>query len=295
VAIAAFALEAHGLWKQYGRTTALRDVSLGVPWQSVTGLVGPNGAGKTTLMKAWVGFLRPNAGRVRVAGFDPIRRRADVVARVAYVAQRPMLYREVRVADHLHLAARWRGWFDHDRARRWLAAFGIDPDRPVGTLSGGQQAQVSLAVALGTGAPILILDEALSHLDPLARHDFLHVLRSAVAEDGRTAVLSSHVVADLEQVCDRIVVLGLGTKLLDAPLAELRQGYRIVPGWDAAGPGEEPVGPLPQGGGFVVRLAAGHPETSPAGLASVEQVVLAYLGSQRAQVQGVGVSSVLPK
>lgn len=287
MADAVWALEADGLWKRYGGTTALRAVSVGVPWRSVTGLVGPNGAGKTTLMKAWVGFLRPDAGRVRVDGLDPIEDRSGVVARVGYVAQRPMLYREVRVADHLHLAARWRGRFDEDRARRWLDAFGIAADRRVGTLSGGQQAQVTLAIALGTMAPILILDEPLAHLDPLARQDFLHVLRSAVAEDGRTAILSSHVVADIEQVCDRIIVLGLGSKLLDAPLSELRERYRVVADPEGA-PGEEPVGPLPRDVGFVVRLGADRSDAGPGRTASVEEVVLAYLGAHRAESGGIG-------
>ena len=201
--------EAHGLGKRYRRRQwALRDVDVSVPAGSITALVGPNGAGKSTLIKAGIGFERPTAGRVFVDGVDPWKERGRAIRRVGYVPQSPSLYRELTVDDHVRLAATLRRGFDVDLARRRLDQLAIPLTSRADELSGGQQAQVGLALALGTRAPVLLLDEPLASLDPLARREFLHVLVDAVRADGATALLSSHVITDIEQACDRLLVLG---------------------------------------------------------------------------------------
>ena len=232
-----FALEAHGIGKRYRRRRpwALRDLDLAVPTGSITALVGPNGAGKSTLIKGCIGFERPTAGRLLVDGVDPWRDRAEALRRVGYVPQAASLYRELSVADHLSLAARWRPGFDRGDAERRLDQLDIPLDARADELSGGQQAQVGLAIALGTRAPVLLLDEPLASLDPLARREFLHVLVDAVRASGATALLSSHVITDIEQACDRLVVLGGGRPLLDVSMEAARAGHRVVDGRRAAG------------------------------------------------------------
>lgn len=210
------ALEARGIGKRYGaRLWALRSVDLSIPSGSITALVGPNGAGKSTLIKSWVGFERPTEGNVAVLGVDPWRHRRIAVLLLGYVPQQPGLYRELSVDDHLALARTLRRSFEPSVARRRLKQLGIRLDARPSELSGGQQAQVSLAIALGTRAPVLLLDEPLAGLDPLARREFLSVLTEEVRDDGATAVLSSHIITDIEAACDRLVVLGAGRKLLD--------------------------------------------------------------------------------
>jgi ABC-2 type transport system ATP-binding protein len=162
------ALRADGLTKRYGSTVALQNVTLAIPSGSVTALVGPNAAGKSTLIKTFVGFERPTSGRVTIVGIDPAQDRGTALAHIGYIPQTPALYREYTVADHLDLAARLRPGFDRAAAVERLSALAI-PARARGSeLSGGQQAQVGLAVAIGTGADILLLDEPLASLDPLA-------------------------------------------------------------------------------------------------------------------------------
>ena len=241
------ALEAIGLTKQYRRgTLALSNVSLEVAPGSITALVGPNAAGKSTLIRTWVGFEQPTSGSVRVAGIDPASDPAAALRHVGYVPQQPALYRELTTADHLDLAAHLRPGFDRAVAERHLDYLAIPLRARATTLSGGQQAQVMLAVALGTRADVLLLDEPLASLDPLARSEFLTVLRTAVREGGSTALLSSHIVTDVEQVCDRLIVLGIGRVLLDDGLAHAVAGHGVRSG-DA----------FPTAGGSV-QCAVGH-------------------------------------
>ncbi|MEX1156604.1 MAG: ABC transporter ATP-binding protein, partial [Chloroflexota bacterium] len=188
-------LEAHALAKRYGRRTwALTGIDLAIPQGGITALVGPNAAGKSTLIKTWVGFERPTRGGVTVAGIDPWKDRSAVLGMVGYVPQSPALYDGLSVNDHLDLAVQLRPDFDRPYARQRLDQLGIPGDQGAKSLSGGQQAQVALALALGTRAKILLLDEPLASLDPLARREFLHVLTDAVRADGATALLSSHIV-----------------------------------------------------------------------------------------------------
>ena len=205
-------LETHDIGKRYGRRRwALRHVDIAVPDGSITALVGPNGSGKSTLLKAWVGFERPTEGHLTVDGVDPWRDRGGAIQRLGYVPQAPSLYRELTVEEHVTMAATLRPGFDPAVARRRLDDLDIPLTSRADELSGGQQAQVGLALALGVRAPVLLLDEPLASLDPLARREFLHVLTDAVRADGSTALLSSHVITDIEQACDRLLVLGGGS------------------------------------------------------------------------------------
>lgn len=282
------ALEAVGLTKRYGRGIwALRGVDLRVPEGSVTALVGPNAAGKSTLIKSWVGFERPTAGTVRVHGVDPWRDRAGALAHIGYVPQAPSLYRDLTVSDHLAMAGDLRRGFDRAAALERLDQLAIPADARAGGLSGGQQAQVHLAIALGTRAQVLLLDEPLASLDPLARREFLQVLNDAVRADGVTALLSSHVITDIEQACDRLVVLGVGRKLYDGSVAEAMAAHRVGPVDATPQPGNVPaVATFAEADGRLSTLYAtlyaanGAPPqgTRPA---SLEEIVMGYLVSGR--------------
>jgi ABC-2 type transport system ATP-binding protein len=222
------ALSANRLSMRYGRRAeALRDVDLELSGAGLTGLVGPNGAGKSTLIKIWAGLERPTGGRAAVMGSDPWRDRRRALAHVGYVPQVAALYRDLTVADHLSLARVERQRFDIGLSRRYLTDFEVPLDARSGDLSGGQRAQVSLALALGMRTPVLLLDEPLASLDPVARRQILHVLASDVAASGAVALLSSHVVGDIEEACDRIVLLGRGAILLDASLASAVSTHRV--------------------------------------------------------------------
>jgi len=198
------ALAAHGLSKRFKKKVALDAVDLTVPAGSVTALVGPNGAGKTTLIRVCMAFERPNSGRVEVDGVDPWKHRSEALRRVGYVPQTPAVYRGLSVQDHLAMARSLHSGFDSEIARRRLDQLGIPLEQRADTLSGGQAAQLGLAVALGTRARILLLDEPLANLDPLARREFIQVLLDAVRTEGSTALLSSHIVTDVEDACDRL-------------------------------------------------------------------------------------------
>jgi ABC-2 type transport system ATP-binding protein len=272
--------EAHGLGKRYRRRHwALRDVDVVVPPGSITALVGPNGAGKSTLIKAGVGFERPTAGRVLVDGVDPWKDRGEAIRRVGYVPQSPSLYRELTVDDHVGLAVSLRPGFDVDLARRRLDQLAIPLTSRADELSGGQQAQVGLALALGTRAPVLLLDEPLASLDPLARREFLHVLVDAVRADGATALLSSHVITDIEQACDRLLVLGGGRKLLDLSIADSIAHHRIV---EVRAPDDVVVGTFMDTDGGLLSLIRTSSEAALRGrAATLEEVVLGHLAAGR--------------
>jgi ABC-2 type transport system ATP-binding protein len=279
-------LETHDVGKRYGRHRwALRHLDLAVPDGSITALVGPNGSGKSTLLKSWVAFERPTEGRVLVDGIDPARHRAAALARIGYVPQAPSLYRELTVDQHVILARTLRPGFDAALARRRLDDLAIPLTSRADTLSGGQQAQVGLALALGTRAPVLLLDEPLASLDPLARREFLHVLVDAVRADGMTALLSSHVITDIEQACDRLLVLGGGRRLLDLPIAGAIAEHRVV----ASDVGERSgtvVGTFPDSDGCPLDLVAEAPSLGRP--ATLEEVVLGHLAAGRAPRAGHG-------
>jgi ABC-2 type transport system ATP-binding protein len=223
------AVEAAGLAKRYRRTWALRDCTLAIPAGHVTALVGPNGAGKTTLLNLVVGLTAPTAGRVTILGGRPAGSAAARAA-VAFVAQDAPLYRNLSVADTLHLARDLNLRWDQRRAAGRLAELGIPLRRRVGRLSGGQQAQLALTLAVARLPELVILDEPLARLDPLARHEFMASLMSAVAEDGLSVLFSSHVVAELERVADYLIVLSDGRVQMAGPVEDLLARHRVLTG-----------------------------------------------------------------
>ena len=200
------AIEARGLGRRNGPREALAHGTLDVPAGRVTGLVGPNGAGKTTLLRLAGGMLAPTSGTIEVCGGRPGSGPAQL-AKVGYVAQDTPVYAGLSVAEHLRLGARLNPRWDAAVARARVERLGLDPAQKAGKLSGGQRAQLALTLGLAKRPELLLLDEPVASLDPLARRDFLAVLMEAVAEQELGVVLSSHLVADLERVCDHLVVL----------------------------------------------------------------------------------------
>jgi ABC-2 type transport system ATP-binding protein len=199
-------LTAIGLGKQYGRRWALSDCTLAIPAGQVVGLVGPNGAGKTTLLHLAVGLLQPTSGAIEVLGGPPADGPTQL-GRVGFVAQDTPTYAGLSVADHLHLGAWLNPTWNRELAEHRIEQLGLDPKQKAGKLSGGQRAQLALTLAIAKRPELLILDEPVAGLDPLARREFLQGLMAVVAEYGVSVVLSSHLLADLERVCDYLVVL----------------------------------------------------------------------------------------
>jgi ABC-2 type transport system ATP-binding protein len=199
-------IAASGLGKQYRHTWALRDCTLAIPEGHVVGLVGPNGAGKTTLLCLATGMLAPTRGTITVLGERPAAGPAQL-ARVGFVAQDTAVYARLTVADHLRLGAWLNPGWDDDLARQRIGQLALDPKQRAGSLSGGQRAQLALTMAMAKRPELLILDEPVASLDPLARREFLQGLMETVAEQRLSVVLSSHLVADLERVCDYVVAL----------------------------------------------------------------------------------------
>jgi ABC-2 type transport system ATP-binding protein len=282
------ALETTGLGKRYRRTWALKDCTLAVPEGRVAALVGPNGAGKTTLLHLAVGLLKPTSGSIRL--LDRHSGSPGLLERVGFVAQDSPLYRDFTVADLLTFGRKLNRRFDPALARERLDQLGIPMDRRAGKLSGGQRAQVALALALAKQPELLLLDEPLASLDPLARREFLQTLMGGVAEQGVTVVLSSHLLADLERVCDYLIVLARGQVQVLGAVDDLLDQHRLL-----VGPYRDPGFPIP-GVAQVVRSSHTDRQTSllvrtagaitdPAWKAheiSLEDLVLAYLADPTA-------------
>ena len=224
------AIAADQLGKRYGTRWALHDCTLEVPAGSVTALVGPNGAGKTTLLHLIVGLTEPTDGSITVLGASPRAQPTRVLPRIGFVAQDHPLERRFRVGEMLTLGRKLNPRWDDALALEWLRARGIALDRRVGELSGGQQAQVALALAIAKRPEVLILDEPAAALDPLARREFLQALMEAVVERELTVLMSSHLLADLERVCDRLVVLAAGGVQLIGPIDEIVASHRLLVG-----------------------------------------------------------------
>jgi ABC-2 type transport system ATP-binding protein len=196
-------LRAQGLGKRYRQRWALSDCTLEVPAGRIVGLVGPNGAGKSTLLNLAVGLLEPSAGTIEVLGEPPGARLADV----GFVAQDTPVYPALSVGDHLRLGERLNPRWDAALACERIARLGLDLRQRAGRLSGGQRAQMALTLGIAKRPRLLVLDEPVASLDPLARREFLQHLMEAVAEHELSVVLSSHLVSDLERVCDHLIVL----------------------------------------------------------------------------------------
>ena len=222
-------IEAGGLGKRYRKLWALADCTLTIPAGHVVGLVGPNGAGKTTLLHLATGMLAPTTGTIEVLGGRPASGPAQL-ARVGYLAQDPPVYAGLPVADHLRLGAHLNPGWDAEMARRRIDQLDLDPGQKAGKLSGGQRAQLALTLALGKRPELLILDEPVASLDPLARREFLQDLMETVAEQQVSVVLSSHLISDLERVCDYVIVLVDSRVRGAGPVDELLAAHHLLSG-----------------------------------------------------------------
>ena len=276
-------IEASGLGKRYGSTWALRECTLAIPAGHVAALVGPNGAGKTTLLNLAVGLAAPSAGGVTVLGGLPAGSRAALDG-IAFVAQDTPLYKNLSAADMLHLTANLNRRFDQHYAQTRLGELGIPLKRKAGKLSGGQQAQLALTLALARRPRLLVLDEPVAMLDPVARHDFMATVLTAAADDGVSVVLSSHVLAELERVADYLIMMSQGRVQVAGEVDGLLASHRVLtgPAAEADRYAERPVVHVRRGEAqahLLVRATADDPvppgwEAHPVGL---EELTLAYL------------------
>ncbi|HEU5437826.1 MAG TPA: ABC transporter ATP-binding protein [Ktedonobacterales bacterium] len=291
------ALETNSLGRRYGRRWALRDCTFELPAGRVAALVGPNGAGKTTLLHLAVGLLASSAGTIRVFGASPWEHPKSVLPRVGFVAQDHPLYRGFTVAETLELGRRLNPRWDGALALRRLNRLGIPFEQRAGKLSGGQKAQVALALALAKHPDLVLLDEPLASLDPLARRDFLRALAEAVEEDGVTVLLSSHIIGDLERVCDSLILLSAAHVQIAGEIAAIRREHTLLRG---PRDGASAVAAVEAEGMVVERsMADGRatllvrsnpPHALPDGWeareATLEEIVLAYLGQGASDLAG---------
>ena len=276
-------IETSGLSKRYRSTWALRECTLAIPDGHVAALVGPNGAGKTTLLSLAVGLAAPSAGAVTVLGGRPAGSRGALDG-IAFVAQDTPMYKNLSAADMLHLTRNLNRRFDQRYAETRLGELGIPLKRKAGKLSGGQQAQLALTLALARRPRLLLLDEPVVMLDPIARHDFMAIVLTAAADDGVSVVLSSHVLAELERVADYLILMSRGRVQVAAEVDDLLAGHRMLtgPAAEAERYAERPVVHARRGEAqahLLVRATADDPvppgwEAHPVGL---EELALAYL------------------
>jgi len=282
------AITTTGLTKHYGKLAALSDCTITVPEGRISALIGPNGAGKTTLLRLEAGLARPTSGQVTVNGGTP-RQDPAFLADIGYLAQEIPLYRRLSAADHIQAGAHLNPRWDGESVRERLRGLKIPLDRPVGKLSGGQRAQVALALILAKRPRLLLLDEPVAALDPLARRNFLALLADGVAEGGLTVVMSSHLVADLERVCDHIVMLSASRVQVCGDIDDVLAEHQVL-----VGPNKDTSAierdhhvvqatRTPRQASLLVRLNG--PVIDPAFQVSdvgLEELVLAYLGQDAA-------------
>jgi ABC-2 type transport system ATP-binding protein len=282
------AVEARALGKQYGRRWALSDCTLSIPTRHVAGLVGPNGAGKTTLLNLATGMLAPTTGSVEVLGGKPASGPGQL-ARVGYVAQDTPVYAGLSVADHLRLGAHMNPGWDDSLAHKRVQQLDLDPAQKAGKLSGGQRAQLALTLAIAKRPELLILDEPIASLDPLARREFLQILMESTAEQELSVLMSSHLVADLERVCDYLIVLVASRVQVDGETDDLLASHHLL-----TGPRRD-LSTLPASqqviseshtdrqSTFLVRSSEPiHDPSWSVGNLDLEDLVLAYMGNAKA-------------
>jgi ABC-2 type transport system ATP-binding protein len=221
------AIETNDLTKRFRSVWALQNCTVAVPEGRVSGLVGANGAGKTTLMRLLAGLSRPTSGRLAVNGRVPADD-AEFLAGIGYLAQEVPLYRRWTATDHLALGAHMNRVWDQALTLDRLRRLNIPLDRPIEALSGGMRAQVALALALGKRPRLLLLDEPVAALDPLARREFLASLAAAVAEGELTVLLSSHLLADLERVCDHLILLAAARPVICSEIDDLLATHKLL-------------------------------------------------------------------
>jgi ABC-2 type transport system ATP-binding protein len=295
------AIEASGLGKRYGRRWALAGCTLTVPAGRVTGLVGPNGAGKTTLLQLAAGLLDPDSGQISVLGGRPGGTPAQL-AKVGFVAQDTPVYAGLSVAGHLRMGAWLNPGWDAQFAERRISRLGLDLRQRAGSLSGGQRAQLALTLAAAKRPELLLLDEPVASLDPVARREFLRDLMEIVASHGTSVVLSSHLITDVERVCDYLIVVTAARTRLAGETEELLASHHRL-----SGPRREDRA-LPAGWDVIEESHAGKQSTllvrttdpilDPAWTVrpvSLEDLVLAYMSqpgsAPRARRAGLEVAS----
>jgi ABC-2 type transport system ATP-binding protein len=278
------AITTTGLTKCYGKTPALNDCTITVPEGRISALIGPNGAGKTTLLKLLAGLSKPTAGQVTVNGSVP-RQAPAFLAEIGYLAQEIPLYRRLSAEDHIRAGAHLNPRWDGASVRERLTALNIPLDRPVGKLSGGQRAQVALSLILGKRPRLLLLDEPVAALDPLARRNFLGTLTDGVAMGGLTVMMSSHLVTDMERVCDHIVILSSSRVQVCGDIDDVLAEHKLL-----VGPRKDTtaierdnhvvqVTRTPRQTTMLVRLNGPvHDPAFQVSDVSLEDIVLAYMG-----------------
>jgi ABC-2 type transport system ATP-binding protein len=277
------ALRTHELGKRYGHSPALTDCSLTIPAGNVVGLVGPNGAGKTTLLNLAAGMLEPTSGTIEVLGAKPGSGSAQV-AKVGYVAQDTPTYAGLSIADHLRLGSRLNPKWDATLARDRIKGLSLDPARKAGKLSCGQRAQLALTLAMAKKPELLILDEPIASLDPLARREFLDSLGEFANTHQVSVVMSSHLVGDLERVCDYIIVLVASRVQLAGEVQQVIASHSELTGVPA-GPANLPAGAQlildsKAGGRRTLLVRTDGPVSDPAWTGThvdLEEIVLAYM------------------
>jgi len=283
------AIRTAGVGKRFGSAWALRGCTVSVPRGRVSALVGPNGAGKTTLLRLLVGLARPTAGEVRVFGEAPAQTGA-FLAGVGYLAQEAPMYRRLSAFEHLAVGAHLNRVWDAQEARERLADLEVPLDRPVGTLSGGQRSQVALALALAKRPRLLLLDEPVAALDPLARREFLASLAMATVSGDLSVVLSSHLVHHIEHVCDHLILLADGQTQISDDIDTVLAGHRLLVGPPRPGagvPGATVIDATDhhRQSRLVVRLT--RPVLDPAWHTeelSLEEIILAYMRRRRSAI-----------
>lgn len=289
-------IETADLGRRYGSTWALRDCSVTIPEGRLVALIGPNGAGKSTLLNLIVGLTTPTTGEVTVLGGHPA---GSLAARdgIAFVAQDMPLHRHLSVADLVHLTRNLNLQFDSAFARRRLDELSISAQQKAGKLSGGQRAQLALTLALARHPRLLVLDEPTAPLDPLARHDFMAGVMTAMADDGVSVLLSSHLLAELERVADHLVLIARGRVRLQGGVEDLLAAHRLLsgPAGDAVA-GVEVIESRNAGARaqHLVRLAGPAPadagwESQPVG---IEELAMAYLRESSAASTGPTLTGV---
>jgi len=287
------AVETTDLGKRYGKVWALHNCSIEVPTGRVCGLVGANGAGKTTLMRMLAGLSRPTTGCARIAGREPADD-PEFLREIGYLAQEVPLYRRWNAADHLALGAHMNPSWDEELTLDRLRSLRIPLDRPMESLSGGMRAQVALALALGKRPQLLLLDEPVAALDPLARHEFLASLAAAVADGGVTVLMSSHLLPDLERVCDHLILIAEAQPVICGDIEHLLDTHKLLTAATRDTTAIEhdhhviTTTRTPREVSLAVRLTG--PVIDPAWRVDdlrLEEIVLAYLGQHAARARAV--------
>jgi ABC-2 type transport system ATP-binding protein len=278
------AVQTSGLGKRYGRAWALQDCSFRLPQGRVAALLGPNGAGKSTLLRMLAGISTPTAGEISVLGRSPGTQSAEILARIGYLDQDRPLYQGFRVSEMLRFGRELNPRWDEVRARRHLDELAIPFGARIGHLSGGQQAQVALTLCLAKQPELLLLDEPVAALDPLARDDLMHILLQTVVDDGATVLISSHAIADLATVCDYVIILSASRVQLADELDNVLTSHRMLVGPAGTAPvmpvAATVVSSVTTGRQSTMIVRSESPVTDPGWQViepSLDEIVIAYL------------------